>query len=403
MTKRVRLRLERVRMSPKAAKQAKTAPRAKKQGLRAKLPHENGPESTDGDYAIGRGKPPKHTQFAKGDGRKRPGRKKGSKNLRTIIMEAVNDPVTVNIEGKKRKISKLQATAMQLATKAATGNDRAIAKLLDWVAEIESTRCCGTSKRISTIGSGPHNNSRGTWPTLAIQKARRVMTPSPAKMVSDILRNDFCAFINRSFIELNPDTTLLHNWHLEVVAQKLEEVLHGTCTRLIINLPPRHLKSHSASIAFPAWALGHFPSLQILCVSYGQDLADNLARASRKLITSPFYQATFDTRISKMRDTVADFETTKGGSRFSTSVGGVLTGRGADIIVLDDPLKSDDALSETKRTSVNEWYDNTLRSRLNSQERGSIVIIMQRLHADDLVAHVQESDDWDVVSFPRDS
>jgi predicted phage terminase large subunit-like protein len=226
------------------------------------------------------------------------------------------------------------------------------------------------------------------------------MTPSPAKMVSDILRNDFCAFINRSFIELNPDTTLLHNWHLEVVAQKLEEVLHGTCTRLIINLPPRHLKSHSASIAFPAWALGHFPSLQILCVSYGQDLADNLARASRKLITSPFYQATFDTRISKMRDTVADFETTKGGSRFSTSVGGVLTGRGADIIVLDDPLKSDDALSETKRTSVNEWYDNTLRSRLNSQERGSIVIIMQRLHADDLVAHVQESDDWDVVSFP---
>jgi predicted phage terminase large subunit-like protein len=219
-------------------------------------------------------------------------------------------------------------------------------------------------------------------------------------MVADIFRNDLCSFIRRSHIELNPADTLLHNWHHEVTAQKLEDVLHGTCRRLIINLPPRSLKSHSASIAFPAWALGHNPSLRIICVSYAQDLADNLARASRKLMASPLYEAVFDTRISRSRDTVSDFHTTKGGYRFSTSVGGVLTGVGADLIVIDDALKADDALSDTRRNSVNDWYDNTLRSRLNNQETGSIVIIMQRLHADDLVAHVQEREDWDVLSFP---
>ena len=80
--------------------------------------------------------------------------------------------------------------------------------------------------------------------------------------------------------------------------------------------------------------------------------------------------------------------TTEKGFRMSTSVGGVLTGRGADIIILDDPLKPDDALSETRRTSVNEWYDNTLLTRLNSKENGVIIIVMQRLHQDDLVGHV---------------
>ena len=156
----------------------------------------------------------------------------------------------------------------------------------------------------------------------------------------------------------------------------------------------------SISIAFPAWLLGHDPSKQILSVTYAQDFSDNLARKSRTLMTSPFYQALFDTRLSKGREAVSDFETTAGGSRFSTSVGGVLTGRGADIIIIDDPLKADDALSEARRRSVNEWFDNTLRSRLNSQEKGAIIIVMQRLHADDLVAHVQQHESWDVLSFP---
>jgi predicted phage terminase large subunit-like protein len=225
------------------------------------------------------------------------------------------------------------------------------------------------------------------------------MAPSPANMYAHLLRHDLCAFIHRSFLELE-QSAFLSNWHLEVIAAKLVDVRQGRCKRLIVNVPPRHLKSHTISIAFPAFVLGHDPSKQILSVTYAQDLSDNLARRSRTLMNSAFYEALFDTRISKRREAVSDFETTSGGYRLSTSVGGVLTGRGADIIIIDDPLKADDALSESRRRSVNDWYDNTLRSRLNNQETGAIIIVMQRLHADDLVAHVQQSEKWDVLSFP---
>ncbi len=225
------------------------------------------------------------------------------------------------------------------------------------------------------------------------------MAPSPAEMTAEIYRRDLLAFIHRSFLELNPAATLELNWHLELLARSLEDVAFGNCKRLIINVPPRHLKSQSASIAFPAWFLGHFPEKQVACVSYSQDLADNLARNSRRLMTSAFYQSLFETRISKVRDTVSDFETTSGGFHFSTSVTGGFTGRGADVIVLDDPLKADEALSDARRKSVNEWYDNTLRSRLNRQDEGAIIIIMQRLHVDDFVAHVQETEEWKALSF----
>lgn len=225
------------------------------------------------------------------------------------------------------------------------------------------------------------------------------MAPSPERMVAEIYRQDLLAFIHRSFLALRPTDSFESNWHLELVAQALEDVAFGDCKRLIINVPPRHLKSHSASIAFPAWFLGHFPDKQIACVSYAQDFSETLARHSRRLMNSPFYQALFDTRISRSKDTVADFETTSGGGRFSTSVTGGFTGRGGDVIVIDDPLKADEALSDARREGVNTWFDNTLRSRLNRQAEGAIIIIMQRLHADDLVAHVQETDEWRVVSF----
>ena len=175
------------------------------------------------------------------------------------------------------------------------------------------------------------------------------MALSLAQMVAEIYRQDLLAFIHRSFLELNPSATFEYNWHQELIAQSLEDVAYGNCKRLIINVPPRHLKSHSASIAFPAWFLGHFPEKQVACVSYAQDFSDTLARQSRRLMGSAFYQALFNTRISSKRDTVADFETTQGGFRFSTSVGGGFTGRGADVIVIDDPLKADEALSDARR------------------------------------------------------
>ena len=214
-----------------------------------------------------------------------------------------------------------------------------------------------------------------------------------------ILRHDFMSFILRAFYELNPQAHLLPSPHLEVIATKLEACRQGRIRRLIINLPPRHLKSHCASICYPAWFLGHNPAGHVICASYGQELADKLARDCRTVMQSPWYRRLFPTRLAD-RLAVHDFATTEQGTRLSTSVGGVLTGRGADLIIIDDPLKPDDALSEPRRTSVNAWYDNTLLTRLNDKTNGCIIIIMQRLHQDDLVGHVLEQENWELLSFP---
>lgn len=216
-----------------------------------------------------------------------------------------------------------------------------------------------------------------------------------------ILRLDLMSFVVRSFIELNPQVDFSPSLPIEYIASRLERCRQGKVKRLIINLPPRSLKSHSVSVAFAAWLLGHNPAIQIICASYGQDLADKHARDCRTLMASDFYQRLFPmTRVSQEKQSVNEFTTTAHGFRMSTSVGGVLTGRGADLIILDDPLKPDDALSESRRNSVNGWFDNSLTSRLNSKRDGIIIIVMQRLHQDDLVGHVINQEDWEVISFP---
>src|SRR5467141_184278 len=220
------------------------------------------------------------------------------------------------------------------------------------------------------------------------------------RVYKEILCSDLGYFAQRCFCELNPQAAFLPNWHIEVIAAKLAAVCAGRIRRLIINLPPRHLKSLMASIAFPAWYLGHDPSAQILCVSYARDLSDKLARDCRSIMMSPWYRRIFMTRLAPHRHAVQEFITTRHGYRLATSTGGVLTGRGADIIVIDDPLKPEEALSEAQRQAANEWYDHTLYSRLNDKRYGAIVIVMQRLHEDDLVGHVLGQEQWEVVRFP---
>ena len=114
---------------------------------------------------------------------------------------------------------------------------------------------------------------------------------------------------------------------------------------------------------------------------------------------SPWYQRLFRTRLSPQKQSVQEFVTTAQGYRLSTSVGGILTGRGADYIIIDDPMKPNEALSDALRRGANQWFDNTLFSRLNDKRTGRIMLIMQRLHEDDLVGHVLERLDWEVLSF----
>jgi predicted phage terminase large subunit-like protein len=216
-----------------------------------------------------------------------------------------------------------------------------------------------------------------------------------------LLRHDLYSFTERSFYELNPTTPFLPNWHLEVVTSALEACRRGEINRLIINQPPRSLKSHSASVAFVGFLLGHDPTARIICASYGQELANKHAMDCRSILNSAWYQALFPcTRLSSQRQALQEFVTTQQGSRLSTSVGGVLTGRGGNCIIIDDPLKPDEAVSDTQRKAVNDWFDHTLYSRLNDKKEGCIIIIMQRLHEDDLVGHVLGMEHWKLISFP---
>lgn len=220
------------------------------------------------------------------------------------------------------------------------------------------------------------------------------------KEYDGFLRTDLSFFIERVFMHLFPATTYLPNWHIALIAAELADVLEGKTPRLIINVPPRSLKSVMVSVAFVAWALGRNPSQQFICASYGQDLADKLALDCRSVMMSAWFQRLFGVLLKGARPAVGDLHTTLGGGRFATSVGGVLTGRGGDIILIDDPIKPDGAMSDAERNAANDWFDNTVMSRLNDKRTGAIVIIMQRLHMNDLVGHVLEKHAWKVVSLP---
>jgi predicted phage terminase large subunit-like protein len=226
--------------------------------------------------------------------------------------------------------------------------------------------------------------------------------PVPARRPEALLRSNFRAFLHKTFLTLSPGQTYIASWHVEAIACQLERVRRGEARRLIINMPPRSLKSIAASVAFPAFVLGNDPSRRIICVSYSGDLAKKHSNDFRDVLESPWYRAAFPaTRIGPFKNSETEIELTARGFRLATSVGGTLTGRGGDVIVIDDPLKPDDAFSETKRTGANLRFTITLLSRLDDKRTGAIVVVMQRVHVDDLIGFLlEQSDEWGVLRLP---
>ena len=221
-------------------------------------------------------------------------------------------------------------------------------------------------------------------------------------VLNAILRTDFPSFVEKVFNTLCPGQTFVPAWYLDAIAYQLDRVRRGEVCRLIINLPPRSLKSIMASVAFPAFVLGHDPTRQIICASYSNDLAGKFSNDFRAVLGSGWYRAAFPaTRISRTKDSESEVALTRRGFRLATSVGGTLTGRGGDIIIIDDPLKPLDADSELRRGAANDWFSNTLLSRLNNKRDGAIIVVMQRVHMDDLTGFLLgQSDEWEVLSLP---
>jgi predicted phage terminase large subunit-like protein len=220
-----------------------------------------------------------------------------------------------------------------------------------------------------------------------------------ALLLNLALENDFLVFLHMTFATLCPSENFNLNWHHSAIAYGLEEVRHQRITRLMVNVPPRSLKSITISVAWVAWMLGRDPALRFVCVSYSDELALKHSRDCRKIMTSPWYKRAFPGTVM-VREAQGDFETTAGGGRFTTSVGGTLTGRGGDIIIVDDPNKPDDATSEAGRRRVHEWWSDTLVTRLNNKKTGAIIVVMQRVHEDDLAGRLLEAGDWPHLNLP---
>lgn len=199
-----------------------------------------------------------------------------------------------------------------------------------------------------------------------------------------ILANNLSAYIQKTFNSLNPTTAYLHNWHIDAIADYLDACEEGSIKRLIINMPPRFMKSIAVSIAWTSYLLGRDATRKIIVASYASSLAETLSVQTRNILSEEWYKNTFEnTRIAKGENKKMWFTTEERGHRYATSVGATVTGFGGDYLILDDPLKPDEAVSDTMRRKCNDWITSTFLSRANDPKNHCLVLVMQRLHEDD--------------------
>lgn len=216
-----------------------------------------------------------------------------------------------------------------------------------------------------------------------------------------LLRNDFHAFTKKAFETVNPDKQLDANWHIILICWLLTRAARLELTRLALCLCPRSLKSFIASVAFPAWRLGNDPTMRFICISYSDDLAAKHSRDFQIIVRASWYRKAFPKlRFDNTKFTEREFVTTKNGFRYTTSVHGTLTGRGGNFIIIDDPIKAEDAMSDAERTRVNNWFSTSVLSRFDNPNEGVLIIVGQRTHVDDLIGRVTATGDWHSVSVP---
>ena len=217
--------------------------------------------------------------------------------------------------------------------------------------------------------------------------------------IKALYRSSFAAFLRFAFRELHPNQSLVDTWHIDVLADYLERVAKGEITRLIINLPPRCLKSLAASIALPVWMHGRDPHLKIMSIAGSKELGGDFHRATLDLMKSERCRALFSHLKPKIhKDTLV---LPHGGQRIAGVVGGILVGRGADLIVVDDPIAPARVHDEAKRRAVNKWFDAEVIPRLNDKKTGRVVVVMQRLHHDDLCGHLLSGEQpWVHLNLP---
>jgi predicted phage terminase large subunit-like protein len=221
----------------------------------------------------------------------------------------------------------------------------------------------------------------------------------PQVVLQALVAQNLTSFTEYAFSVVRPGVEFKPNWHLEAVTEKLSRVASGEIRRLIITMPPRMLKSLCASVALPAWFLGRNPWERVVVVSYSDVLARSHANDFRLLVNHPIYQAAFPAmRVERESD--REIVTTRRGKRIATSIEGTLTGLGGNLIIIDDPIKLGDAMSEAVRARAIEWYRSTLLSRADDKTKARIVLVMQRVHQNDLAGYLLEQGGFELMNLP---
>ena len=212
------------------------------------------------------------------------------------------------------------------------------------------------------------------------------------------VKTNFLSFVKKMW----PD--FIEGSHHQTIADKFNRLASGELTRLIINMPPRHTKSEFASFFLPAWMIGQNPKLKIIQATHTAELAVNFGRKTKHLIDSEDYQQIFKTRLQEDSKAAGRWNTSDGGEYFAVGVQGAVTGRGADLLIIDDPHSEQDVNSTSAFDNAYEWNTSGPRQRL--QPGGRIVLVMTRWSTKDLTQRLlnaqknENADQWEVVEFP---
>ena len=218
------------------------------------------------------------------------------------------------------------------------------------------------------------------------------------KTKQDKVHNDFLGFVKHVWPEF------IEGKHHKKIAEKFNRLAKGEIKRLIINMPPRHTKSEFASFLLPSWMVGRKPDLKIIQTTHTTELAIRFGRKAKTLIDSPEYQQIFKTRLREDSQAAGKWETAQGGEYYAAGVGSAITGRGADLLIIDDPHSEQDALNMSAMERAYEWYTSGPRQRL--QPGGAIVVVMTRWNMKDLTGMLiksqkeLKSDKWEIIEFP---
>ena len=227
---------------------------------------------------------------------------------------------------------------------------------------------------------------------------KRLQVMHAEKKIQNRAKTDFLSFVKCVWPEF------IEGSHHRHIAEKFNKLATGELKRLIVNMPPRHTKSEFASYLLPAWMVGRNPKLKIIQATHTGELAIRFGRKAKHLIDSEEYAKIFKTTLQEDSKAAGRWETAQGGEYFAAGVGGAITGRGADLLIIDDPHSEQDAMSETALESAYEWYTSGPRQRL--QPGAKIVLVMTRWSTKDLTAQLIKAqkevkgDQWDVVEFP---